>query len=65
MKRLQSAIYDSFVENDINKFVPLFTIVKAFRNDLGREYDDKRELNAKIRNIQAIVHQNENVPLVS
>jgi hypothetical protein len=66
VKRIQSAIYDSLVyENDINKFVPLFTIVKAIRKDLGREYDDRRELNAKIRNIQAIVHQNENVPLVS
>ena len=65
VKQNQSAIYDSLVyENNINKFVPSFTIVKAIRKDLGREYDDRRELNVMIRNIQAIVCQNENVPLV-
>ena len=36
VKQIQSAIYDSLVyDDDINKFVPLFTIVETVRKNLG------------------------------
>ena len=57
VKRLQRAICESFTENDIDKIVPLFTIVETIRKNLGHEYEARRETNIQIRNIQAIVRQ--------
>ena len=58
VKRLQNAIYESFANNDINKFVPLFTIVETVRKSLGLEYELRRETKSEIRSIQNIIRQN-------
>jgi len=55
IKQIQRAVNDSLYNNNIEVFVPLFTIVETIRKKLGDQYEMQRQINVKVRNIKAII----------
>ena len=51
IKRIQKAINASLYGNDINVFVRLFSIVESIRQKLGKQYEVRSEIAAKVRSI--------------
>ena len=59
IKKIQNSIRDSLsFSSDISVFVPLYTIVERIRKELGNEYELKKEVNSKIRNLRALIQEN-------
>ena len=60
IKRIQNSIKDSLAfSSDVSVFAPLYTIVERIRKELGYEYELKKEVNSKVRNLRALIQENE------
>ena len=57
IKIIQRAVNESLYNNDIDVFIPLFIIVETIRKKLGNQYEIRRQISSKVRNIRAIIEK--------